>query len=344
MNAMEWNRDLTLPVKDIRKREEGMTDKADRCNGTVSLHEMRRGNVGICVATMIARYVKTGNPLEGWNSPEQAWAQTQGQLAWYRAMEDKGEMIQITDASSLQDHVNAWESKTTNDLPVGYILSLEGADSILNMKYLEKAYSNGLRALGPAHYGPGTYAFGTDSNGGIGSKGRELLKEMESLNIILDATHLSDISFWEALDHFQGHIWASHNNCRSLVPHNRQFSDDQIQELIARDAVIGGCFDTWMLKSGWVMGKSSPKEEGICISNVIDHIDHVCQLAGNSLHSGLGTDLDGGYGTEQSPSDLDTIADVNKIPDLLRRRGYSGNDIENIMYKNWVQFLIKAWS
>jgi membrane dipeptidase len=343
MNAMEWNRDLTQTVMHIREREKGMTDKPDRGNGTVSLPEMRKGNIGICVATLIARFVKPGSPLPGWNSQEQAWAQTQGQLAWYKAMEDCGEMKQINDVDALHDHVVQWQNNDIDKLPVGYLLSLEGADSIVNMNYLEKAYQNGLRALGPAHYGPGVYAYGTDSEGGLGNKGRELLKEMERLNIILDATHLCDLSFWEALENFKGHVWASHNNCRALVPHNRQFSDDQIKVLIERGAVIGGAFDAWMLKPNWQRGKSKPKEEGVFISTVIDHIDHVCQLAGNSLHSGIGTDLDGAFGTEQCPADLDTIADLQKIPELLKERGYSKDDIDNIMYKNWVRFLENAW-
>jgi membrane dipeptidase len=343
MNAMEWNRDLTQFVFDIREREKGMTDKPDRSNGTVSLPEMRKGKIGICVATLIARFVKPGSPLPGWNSQEQAWAQTQGQLAWYKAMEDRGEMKQINDADALHDHLAQWQNNDIDKLPVGYVLSLEGADSIVNMSYLEKAYQNGLRALGPAHYGPGEYAFGTDSEGGLGNKGRELLKEMERLNIILDATHLCDESFWETLENFNGHIWASHNNCRALVPHNRQFSDEQIKVLIERGAVIGGAFDAWMLKPSWQRGKSKPAEEGVFIATVIDHIDHVCQLAGNSLHSGIGTDLDGAFGTEQCPADLDTIADLQKIPEILKERGYSKNDIDNIMYKNWVRFLENAW-
>ncbi len=343
MNAMEWNRDLTQTVMDIREREKGMNDKPDRSNGTVSLPEMRNGNIGICVATMIARYVKPGSKLQGWNSQEQSWAQTQGQLAWYQAMEDKGEMIQINNTKTLKDHIEKWQNGNTNDLPIGYVLSLEGADSILDMRYLEKNYENGLRAIGPAHYGPGVYAYGTDSEGGIGKKGKELLKEMERLNIILDATHLCDESFWEALENFKGHVWASHNNCRALVSHNRQFSDDQIKVLIERGAVIGGAFDAWMLKPNWVRGKSTPKKEGVYISTVIDHIDHVCQLAGNSLHSGIGTDLDGAFGTEQCPADLDTIADLQKIPAILKERGYSENDVENIMWKNWVRFLENAW-
>ena len=198
MNAMEWNRDLRWPVADIRKSENGLTDKPDRGNNTVSFDAMRKGNIGLCVATQIARYVHKSNPLPGWNSPQQAWAQTQGQIAWYKAMEAIGELTQITSAQELMKHINAW-SQDKEKTPIGYILSLEGADSIVNLDYLEKSYEQGLRAIGPAHYGPGTYAFGTDSVGGIGRKGRELLKEIQRLNLILDATHLCNQSFWETM-------------------------------------------------------------------------------------------------------------------------------------------------
>src|ERR1043166_7021659 len=225
MNALEWNRDLTRHINDIRRREASLADKPDRGKGTVSLPEMRSGGVGLCVATQIARYVKPGNRLPGWHSAEQAWAQTQGQLAWYRAMEESGQMVQIKDAATLEKHQALWKNKPRQNGPIGYVLSLEGADSIVTMGHLERAYAQGLRALGPAHYGPGTYAQGTDASGGLGGRGRELLAEMQRLGIILDATHLCDDSFWEALDHFDGPVWASHSNCRALVPHNRQFSD-----------------------------------------------------------------------------------------------------------------------
>ena len=184
MNALEWNRDLTLPVYEIRKQETGMRDKPDRSHGTVTLPAMKEGKVGLCVATQIARYVKPGNSLPGWKSPYQAWAMTQGQLAWYKCMEEAGHMVQITDREKLEKHTLLWEG-TGNDKPVGYILSLEGADSIVTLAHLERAYNAGLRAIGPAHYGPGTYAQGTDAEGGITSKGRELIKEIERLNIIL---------------------------------------------------------------------------------------------------------------------------------------------------------------
>ncbi|HEV3344583.1 MAG TPA: membrane dipeptidase [Pirellulales bacterium] len=343
MNALEWNRDLTRPLAEIRQREAGRNDKDDRGKGTVCLPEMRRGRIGLCVATLIARYVKPKNPLPGWHSPEIAWAQTQGQLAWYRAMEEAGEMTAIVDRASLDRHVALWQGNPPEHAPIGYVLSMEGADSILTPARLERSYAQGLRAVGPAHYGPGTYAFGTHSSGGIGQKGRELLAEMDRLGMILDATHLCDVSFWEALDHFRGPVWASHSNCRALVPEERQFSDEQLQALIARGAVIGAALDAWMMVPGWIRGKTTPEEAGVRLEHMIDHMDHVCQLAGNARHAAIGTDLDGGFGREQSPLDLESIADLQRLPDMLRRRGYSESDVEGITHGNWVGLLQSAW-
>ena len=342
MNALEWNRDLTRPIGEIRAREHTLTDKPDRGRGTVSFAEMRRGNVGLCVATLIARYVAPANPLNGWHSQEQAWAQTQGQLAWYRAMEERGELAAITDAAALERHLARWDADPAAT-PIGYVLSLEGADSILTPGHVERAYGQGLRAVGPAHYGPGVYAQGTNATGVMGPRGHELLREMERLGIILDATHLCDDSFRDALDHFRGPVWASHSNCRALVPHNRQFSDDQIRELIGRGAVIGAAFDAWMIVPGWVRGSSLPERDGVTLERVIDHIDHICQIAGSARHCMIGSDLDGAFGREQCPSDVETIADLSKIPALLRKRGYSDEDVRGIMHENFVRFLRDAW-
>src|SRR6478735_9890607 len=208
-NAIEWNRDLQQSIQDINSREKELNDKPGRGNATVSLPEIKKGNIGLVVATQIARYVAPDNPLPGWHSPEQAWAQTQGQLTWYHTMEEAGEMVQVKDLEGLEKHLSLWQNESpVMEKPIGYILSLEGADSLVNVGYLEKAYEKGLRALGPAHYGPGRYAQGTNATGKMGPDGYALLKEMERLNIILDATHLCDESFWDALDHFNGPVWA----------------------------------------------------------------------------------------------------------------------------------------
>ncbi len=342
MNALEWNRDLRWTVDEIRASEQGMTDKPDRGRGTVSFEAMRRGNVGVCVATLIARFVRPGSEIPGWHSPEQAWAQTQGQLAWYRAMEEAGEIVQISTLAGLDRHLTLWEEGGGSG-PVGYILSLEGADSLVSLEHLARAHARGMRAVGPAHYGPGVYAQGTNASGGIGVRGRALLKEMERLNVILDVSHLCDESFWESLEVFGGPVWASHSNCRALVPHVRQFSDDQLMALIERGAVIGAALDAWMLDAGWERARSTPQERGITLERVVEHIDHVCQLAGNSRHAGIGSDLDGAFGTEQCPADVDTIADLQRIPSLLAARGYSAEDVENICSANYLRFLREAW-
>ena len=351
MNAMEWNRDLRIPAVELnaRERARGLADKPDRGNAVVSFPDLRRGDIGLVVATQIARYVAPDNPLPGWNSPEQAWSQTQAQLQWYRTMEEAGEMVQIADRDGLDAHVARWLAAIaargdTSRLPIGYILSLEGADSLITPAHLERAHGYGLRAVGPAHYGPGRYAHGTDASASLNAAGRELIGEMDRLGMILDATHLCDAAFWDALEIFSGPVWASHNNCRALVDHNRQFSDEMIRALVDRGAVIGGALDAWMMVPGWVRGKSTPQAMNCDLEVMIDHLDHICQIAGNADHIGIGSDLDGAFGREQAPYDLETIADLGRVPSLLARRGYPAADIDKVMHGNWLRFLRAAWA
>ena len=342
LNAIEWNRDLTRPIGEIRERESHLRDKPGRGAGTVCLPEMRRGGIGLCVATQLARIdLNAFSPLPAWNSQAQAWAMTQAQLAWYRAMEEAGELVQIRDHAGLEKQLALWSS-TPRDAPIGYILSLEGADSLITIAHLERSWEQGLRAIGPAHYGPGVYAQGTDTTGGFNARGRDLLKEIDRLRMILDVTHLSDDCFWEALELFTGPLWASHHNSRALVPNQRQLDDLQIKTLIARGAVIGAALDAWMLVPGWIRGKTTPQSSGVRLEHVADHIDHICQLAGNSLHAGIGSDLDGAFGREQSPGDLDTIADLPRIAAILASRGHTPADIENIAHGNFLRILRTA--
>jgi membrane dipeptidase len=345
MNAMEWNRDLKLPVDQLRDREKGLKDKPDREKNMVSLPALREGKIGLVVATQIARYVRKGSPLPGWHSPEQAWAQSQAQLAWYQSMVEEGEMVHIIEKDSLEKQIQLWSDDMVpdNSKPVGFILSLEGADSLVNISYLEKAYRYGLRALGPAHYGEGRYAGGTGTEDGLSEAGRSLLKEMDSLHMILDVTHLTDLGFSQAMKIYKGPVWASHHNCRELVKNQRQLTDDQIKILIQRGAVIGGVMDAWMLADDWIRGVSLPKAMGVNLNRLIDHYDHICQIAGNADHIAIGSDMDGAFGTEQSPYDLDTIADLQNLPGLLEQRGYKRNDIQNVLHGNWLRFLRNAW-
>jgi membrane dipeptidase len=346
-NAIDWNRDLRLPVADIRRseREQGMNGKG-RGVGTVSFPELRRGKVAIFIATLLARLMRPNAmpAIQRYSSMEAAYAAAYGQLAYYRAMEEEGHLRWIKDLPSLEAHLQAWQRNDTGDLPLGFILSMEGADPVLSPEQVQEWWDAGLRLIGPAHYGVSPYAHGTGTEGGLFPPGKPLLKEMERVGMILDVTHLSDQCFDEALDVYGGPVLASHHNCRALVPDQRQLTDDQIKRLIARGAVIGTALDCWMLHPGWVRGQTMPEEAGVKLEAMVDHIDRVCQLAGNARHAAIGTDLDGGFGREQSPYDLDTIADLQRLPDLLRRRGYKDDAVEGIMHGNWVRFFREAWT
>lgn len=346
MNAIEWNRDLTKPLDAIRQREMNMNDKPDRGRGTVCLPELRKGKIGLVMATQLARYTPPGSALPGWNSPQQAWAMTQAQLAWYREMEATGEMVQITNLIELDTHLRLWNDDSIDDQnkAVGYILSLEGADSLVDSSYLYKAHAYGLRAIGLSHFGPGRYAPGTKMEGEINSAGLALLKDIEKLNLILDVTHLTDRGFNQVMEQHEGPIWASHHNVRSIVPNQRQLSDDQIKQLIERGAVIGGMLDCWAMDIRFIDTVSDPWQLDIRLEQLVDHWDHICQIAGNADHVAIGTDLDGIFGTEQSPWNLNSISDLQKFQSILSSRGYTQRDIENIFHGNWLRFIRKAWS
>jgi membrane dipeptidase len=334
-NALEWNRNLEWPVHKIREFEKQFTGVNPGPN-TVSWHALREGRVGITISTLLPRLHRKDKALTHYQSREAAYASCYGQLYYYKALVAKGILREIPDAKTLSAHVREWEQDTTGKLPIGYILSMEGSPSILSPSQIGEWYEAGLRILGPSHYGVSPYTHGTGSEGGLLADGPALLREMDKVGMILDVTHLADQSFWESLDIFHGPVLASHHNCRALVPADRQLADDQIKALIKRGAVIGAAFDAWMLTPGWVIGVTQP--DHCTLENVVDHIDHICQLAGNARHCGLGTDLDGGFGKEQTPKDLDTIADLPKVAEILSRRGYSPEDIDGIMYQNWVRF------
>ncbi len=251
-NALQWNRNLQHSVYTIRTQESRLKG-AGRGQGTVALPEMRSGRVALCFATLLAR--STGHAVQNLDYPShlQAYGIAQGQLAYYRALAETEEVRLIADLAEFDEHIGEWKKWETElgarQPRLGLVISMESADPILEPEGLSAWKEAGVRIIGPAHYGLGRYAGGTSTEDGFTSKGIKLLQEMERLRIFLDLTHLSDEAFWQALDCFHGHVLASHTNCRSLVPHQRQFDDEQIRAIIARDGVIGVALDNWMVPS-----------------------------------------------------------------------------------------------
>ena len=341
-SALHWNRDLTQSVADVRAGEAHMTDHRARGKATVTLPEMRRGGVGVALGTVLARTKPNVCPAVGFNRREldfRAQALThsvgRGQLAYYHLLEKQGHVRILRTSDDLRTHWRAWTNDPTRT-PIGVIVAMEGADPIVSPDDAADWFAAGLRCVGMAHYGPGVYAHGTGGEGPLTDAARPLLKRFRELGVIVDLTHCAEPGFFQVLDAFDGPVHASHNLCRKFNPKDRQFSDEQVKRLLERDAVIGMPMDAWMLDPNWVVGESS--NVGVSFEDVANHVDHICQLAGNARNVGIGSDLDGGFGHEQVPRELNTIADLQKFADVLAKRGYGDNDIDGIFFGNWLRF------
>jgi len=351
--AMDLNRDLTLPLAHVRAAQ---ADRfaAESCpdNETMaSLPEMRKACIAVAVVKVAARIHQLGNPLWGFRSSHTAYAAARGQLEYYRILETTGEARILGSSQNFKDHLKTWSEATqTEKLPVGFILGMEGADPILWPEQVQEWWTLGIRVISLSHYGVSTYCHGTGTgvSGGLFPSAKPLLQEMESLGMILDVTHASDESIRQSLEIFPGPILASHQNCRALVPGERQFPDDLLKVVIQRGGVIGVSMDSWMLyKPGLDWGAKIPPRrsvfprEAVTLEDLVDHIDHICKLAGNSLHAAIGGDTDGQGGSGGAPLGIDTVADYPKVADVMSRRGYSIEDVENVMYRNWQRFFGK---
>ncbi len=339
LNGVDWNRDLRMDVHDIRVQERvyGVTDPG-RQTGTVSLPELKKAQVHVGVATLLARQELAINHPFGWTTPEACYAMCHAHLAYYRAMERSGWVKMLKTKEDLSRHVADCFTDPAAT-PFGFILSMECADGVLDPDNIREWYDHGLRAIGITHYGANRYGGGTRCEVGLAVDALPLLDNIQKLGMALDMTHLSDKAFWQVADRFGGRVLASHQNARKFCDWQRQFSDEQLKYVIERDGVIGVAFDAVMLEPGWVRGQSKPQ---MTMERAVENIDHVCQLAGNCKHSGIGSDLDGGYGFEQTPADLNTIADLQKIPELLDKRGYKPADVEAIMHGNWLRFFAEV--
>lgn len=365
-NAMSFDRDQTLPVDTLRAREAGMTGSS-RGKCTTSLPEMRQAAVGICLATLLARalpapglqtaYAEStiGSRQRGelilredldFANQTICCAAAQAQLAYYRMLEYDGELRFLRTAQDLAQSAQEWRqwlhkgAASGEPAPrIGIILSMEGADPIRTVDETPKWFENGLRTACLAHYGPSAYAMGTGGDGPLTPAGVELVKEFDRLGILLDLVHTGDTAIEQALAICSRPVFVSHGNCRALVPHDRQLSDDQIRQIAARDGVIGVVLDAWMIAKDFARG--GDRSQNPTLEHLALHVDHICQLTGTSRHVGIGSDLDGGFGYEQTPVEVTTIGDLQQFGDILSRRGYAGDTIDAIFHGNFLRFFLE---
>jgi membrane dipeptidase len=340
-NALFGGRDFRASAADKRR-----TDPKDNENGrvgiaTVGLPDMLRGNVGVVFSTLYASPASSAFGGEdrkgGYRTAKEAEAQARAQLDYYRRVADEdGRVVMISTRSDLDAHLAAWQSPDPAAHRVGMVPLMEGADPILKPDDVKRWFDDGVRIIGLS-WSQTRYAGGTRAPGPLTDDGRTLLKHMDEVGIVWDVSHLAEEAFWQGLDIFKGRIIASHSNCRAYVPTDRHLSDEMIRALIERDAVIGCVLYNRFLRADWTAEKG--KQAVTLKDDVMRHIDHISQIAGNARHSGIGTDFDGGFGTEAIPAEMDTVADLTKLAGALTNAGYKQSDVELVMGGNWLRVL-----
>ncbi|MDA1349863.1 MAG: membrane dipeptidase [Chloroflexi bacterium] len=353
IGAMERDQDLTMSIEDVRNSPssgKNWVPVVPNSEAVVSLPTFRLGGVAVILAKLWGGIYRPGSPIWGYRTGDIAYAMARGQAAYYQILDEKGEARVLTSGDQFSSHMGEWsEADDYSDLPVGMVIGIEGADPILWPEQVHEWWNLGVRVIGLSHYGVSTYSHGTGTgtDGGLFPPAKDLLREMDALGMILDVTHTSDESVRQAMDLFSGPVLASHQNCRALVPGERQFPDELLSRVIERGGVIGTSLDAFMLyKPGidWVDipgRRETYSRENVTLEDVADHMDYVCQLAGDSRHAAIGSDLGGAVGWTGAPHGVDSAADYQKLVGVLESRGHTEEDVSNIMHGNWQRFYEK---
>lgn len=294
---------------------------------TVGLPDLRAGGVGLVCATIFCEPSLDDKP--GYRTAEEAHAVGWRQMGWYQQQRDAGRMRFVTGPADVPGGASA-------EGPLPVIVLLEGADPIRTPDDVPRWFDAGLRIVGLA-WKRTHFAGGTGAPGPLTPEGVALVRALDRVGIIHDTSHLAEESFWQLLDLTNGPVMASHSNCRAIVPTDRQLSDDMIRALIARGSVIGiNCYDKFLLPP------NEHKQRRATLADVARHAKHICDLAGDAAHVGLGTDMDGGLGRNEIPEEIQTSADLPRVGEALSAAGFSDSDVRGILSDNWVNFFRRA--
>jgi membrane dipeptidase len=361
-SALALRRDLTQAVPVLRERESGARrvpsrhkDSLERRVGPllagqgparVGLPEMRAGRVGLAVALLGGR-VQTSGPdqARGGRTREVAYAIARSHLAYYRALVGEGELAWVRDVAELDACLGAWERPTART-PVGVILAIECADAILDAAQVAEWHRAGVRSVALTHLGLHVYGHGAHARGGLFPAAYPLLDALAASGIVLDLGRLATLALRETLDRWRGPVWVSHANAAALAPAPENLGDEAIRAVAGRGGVVSlACSAALLTPPGTDAAPAAGADAaGPSLSAVADHVDHVCQLLGGADHVALGTGLDGSFGRDVAPADVDTIADLPRFLDILRSRGYGADDVRKIAHGNLVRFFRAAWS
>ena len=339
---MENDRDFLISALEKRQSEDN-SPEARRYRGlaTIGLPDALAGQLGVIFSTIYVDPATSPFPAKNsYETPQQAYDLASKQLDYYYHLIDTDERLKIIhDQNDLESVLASWQHDSdNNNRKIGLVILMEGADPIVEPRQAEEWYERGVRIIGLA-WSQTRYAGGTSAPGPLTKIGFELIEVMADLGMILDLSHLAEEAYFQAVEHYKGVLLASHSNPRHFLNHDRMLSDDMIMRLVERDSVMGLVPFNRFMSSEW---QPSHPKEAITIDHYIDMIDYVCQLAGSARHVGIGSDWDGGFGSEAIPHPFDTAADLWLLNDALANRGYSTEDIQGILGHNFLRVLTQG--
>jgi membrane dipeptidase len=355
-NALSFGRDYLLSAAETRGIEKDTSTPQRNGQTLLGWPDYQRGQVAVVFATLFLaprRYQSGAWETQVFGDAGEARRRLENQLNFYRRLcDDHPEQFRlIYNKKDLQQVLEPWkkepaflldpvpaaaesETRKTVTHPVGLVLSLEGLEGLRAPEELEEWLQMGVHFAGPVWAGT-RFCGGTYEPGEFTREGYALLEVMASLGFTLDISHMTEASALQALDRYEGPVIASHANARALLKGGqgeRQLTDLTIRRLIERDGVMGVVPYNRFLRPGWA---NADDRQLVTLRTLVAHIDHICQLAGDALHAGLGTDFDGGFGWPAIPYEIDTIADLQKLAPLLAEYGYPDESIANILSENW---------
>jgi membrane dipeptidase len=345
-NMATFGRDYTRSVDETRLEEQGTDIPTQNGDTLLGWPEYRDGKVAVIFASLFAAPIRWQDGL--WDTQVYKDVLEANKLyraqvdLYYRLADDHPDKFNlIFDQADLQAVLAGWHAEAEDFKPVvGLVLQMENAGGVRAPAELAEWWELGVRILGPA-WAENQYTGGTHEPGPLTSAGFELLEIMADLGMVLDVSHMDEKALLQSLDFYPGVVVASHSNAAALIadPGNRYLTDRAVYGLIEREGVIGIIPGNDFLLQDW---KARGGRQSVSIARVVDQVDHICQIAGDARHAAIGSDFDGGFGWQAVPGEIDSIADLQKLVPLLRRKGYTEEDIHGIMGENWLAVLERS--
>lgn len=340
MNYVEDGRDFRQSALKKRNQEDN-SPEAIKARGlcTTGLPDALLGRVGIIFGTLYVNPPHSQFPSKNvtYQTPREAHDIAMRQVDYYKRLADEDErLVLIQTKTDLDTVLRSWVDGTEVDQhKLGLVILMEGADPIIEPSEVYEWYEHGVRIIGPA-WSETRYSGGTGRPGPLTSLGFELLEQMADLRMILDLSHIAEEAYYQALDRYEGPIFASHSNPRHFRDSDRMLSNDMIIRLAERDGVMGVVPFNRFMSNEW---KYPDPKENITIEHVVDIVDYICQLTGSAHHVGIGSDWDGGFGSESIPYPFDTVTDLWLMDAALQKRGFNADDIHAILCGNFLRIL-----